>query len=77
MTLISRRLIPALVASAAVLTAGAAFAQSAPATLGDKVASGQMSEAAFVQLVAGAGVTLEEARGMTVEDVVRIKWTDD
>lgn len=47
------------------------------ATLGEKVASGQLSTAALTQLISGSGVTLEEAMNLTLDDIVAIKWQDD
>lgn len=60
---------------AAVLAVAATAAPAA--TLGDRLASGQMSRGAFVQLIAGSGLTEAEAVRMTLDEVAAIKWTDD
>ncbi len=63
---ISRLAAPAL---AVALTAfgGAAIAQ----TLGESLASGQISQAAFVQLASGAGLSVDEARDLTLSEIAR------
>lgn len=60
---------------AALLAVGATTVSAS--TLGENLATGQISEQAMIQLIAGTGLTLEEARTMTVEEVVSIKWQDD
>ncbi len=60
---------------AALLVAGSAFAQSAP-TLGERLASGQLTQPAFDNLISGAGVSADEARSMTLNELVTIKWLD-
>jgi len=65
---------PALLAGIVVAALGmAASAQ----TLGETLASGRISEAAFLQLIAGTGLSPDEARTLTLDDVVAIKWQDD
>ena len=63
------------------LVAGLLFAAGGAAvnaqTLGEKLSSGQLSEGALVQLISGTGLTEEEALGLTLEDIVAIKWQDD
>lgn len=61
---------------AGIVLAAAGTVASAQ-TLGEKLAAGQMSEAAFAQLVANTGLSQDEARGLTLEDIVAIKWQDD
>lgn len=63
------------------LVAGLAFAAVGSAasaqTLGELVTIGKLSQGAFAQLVANTGLSTGEARGLTLEDVVSIKWQDD
>ena len=59
--------------AAVALGATAASAQ----TLGDALASGRLSEPAFEQLIAHTGLSDAEARSLTLEEVVAIKWQDD
>lgn len=61
---------------AAVAVAALGTAASAQ-TLGEKQSRGQLSDAALAQLISGTGLTQAEARGLTLEDVVAIKWQDD
>jgi hypothetical protein len=66
--------IPALALAAVV----GAFATAASAqTLGERVDSGRMSEAAFQQLIQSTGLTSQEARGLTLDEIVAIRWQDD
>jgi hypothetical protein len=66
--------LPALALAAVV----GAFATGASAqTLGDRVDSGQMSEAAFQQLIVGTGLSAQDARGLTLDEIVAIRWQDD
>lgn len=65
---------PALLAGIVVAALGAAASAQ---TLGDSLASGQLSEAAFMQLIAGTGLSPDEARTLTLNDIVAIKWQDD
>jgi len=66
--------LPALALAAVV----GAFATGASAqTLGERVDSGRMSEAAFHQLIVSTGLTPQEARGLTLDEVVAIRWQDD
>ena len=66
--------LPALAAGIVLVT----FVASASAqTLGDSLNSGRLSGAAFQQLIAGTGLSPVEARSLTLEDVVAIKWQDD
>lgn len=56
----------------------AAFAGAASAeTLAEALASGRVSEAAAQQLVAGSGVTFNEAQGMTISEIAHERWADD
>ena len=61
---------------AGLIAAGLAGAASAE-TLGETVASGKMSGAAFTQLIANTGLSADEARSMSLEEIVAIRWQDD
>lgn len=61
---------------AGLIAAGAVYAQSSE-TLGDKLASGALSENAVHQLLVNTGLTLQEASGMTVNEVVATRWQND
>ena len=66
--------IPALALAAVV----GAFATGASAdTLGDRLSSGRMSEAAFEQLIFSTGLSPQEAKGLTLDEVVALRWQDD
>jgi hypothetical protein len=66
--------IPALALAAVI----GAFATGASAdTLGSRLDSGRMSEAAFQQLILSTGLTSQEARGLTLDEIVAIRWQDD
>ena len=66
--------IPALALAVVV----GAFATGASAqTLGEQVASGRMSEAAFEQLIVSTGLTPQQASGLTLDEIVAIRWQDD
>jgi hypothetical protein len=66
--------LPALALAAVV----GAFATAASAeTLGERLDSGRMSEAAFQQLIVSTGLTPQEARGLTLDEIVAIRWQDD
>ena len=65
---------PALLAGIVVAALGTAASAQ---TLGETLASGRISEAAFLQLIAGTGLSPDEARTLTLDDVVAIKWQDD
>ena len=60
-------------AAGLILAAGAAAAD----TLGERVDSGRLTGAAFDQLIAQTGLSADEARVLTLEDIVAIKWQDD
>jgi len=65
----------AALALAAALGATATVATAQ--TLGDRVDSGRLSEAAFSQLIQSTGLTPQEARGLTLDEIVAIRWQDD
>jgi len=60
----------------AALVAAAASAASAQ-TLGDRISGGTYSKAAFAQLIAGTGLSVDEAQAMTFQEVARFRATDD
>lgn len=65
---------PALTLAAVV----AAFATGVSAeTLGDRLDGGRISESAFQQLIVSTGLTPQQARGLTLDEVVAIRWQDD
>jgi hypothetical protein len=63
-------------AAAALIGSGLAFAASAE-TLGERLANGSLDQATFQQLVADSGVTEQQARSMTYEQLATTKWKDD
>lgn len=66
--------IPAVALAAVV----AAFATGASAeTLGERLDHGQISDAAVQQLIVGTGLSIQQARDLTLDDVVAIRWQDD
>jgi len=72
MTILSKR--PSLVLAAALaVLASTASAQ----TLGERISGGSYSEAAFAQLIAGTGLSVDEARTMTFQQVAKFRATDD
>ena len=64
-----------LIAGLALATLGTAAASAQ--TLGERMSAGRLSEAAFQQLISGTGLSADEARGLTLDEVVAIKWQDD
>lgn len=59
------------------LAAAAAASSASAAPIGQRLADGSLSEAAYTQLVAGSGLSDSEARGMTVDQVLQVKFKDD
>jgi hypothetical protein len=73
-----RKLVPAL-AVAGMLAAGAASAASAigdRSTIGELLAQGTITPAAVEQLIQTTGLTMDEARQMTLDEVVAERWQD-
>lgn len=62
--------ITALALAAALV--GAALPAAAE-TLGERLDSGQLSPAAFVQLIADTGLTADEARSLTLNDILLLR----
>jgi hypothetical protein len=71
MTVLTRSLLLA----ALVSSGGATLALAE--TLGDRVRSGAMSQAAFEQLIAHTGLTADEAASKTLNQVYRLRSTND
>ena len=75
----------ALIAGLALATLGTAAASAqtrgtaaaSAQTLGERMSAGRLSEAAFQQLISGTGLSADEARGLTLDEIVAIKWQDD
>lgn len=45
-------------------------------TLGERLANGTMSEQRFEQLIPFTGLTPEQAKALTLEEVVKLRWQD-
>lgn len=60
--------------TAAIL--GATATVAAADTLGNLEASGRLDTAALRQLIATTGLSLEQARALTLDEVVAIRWQD-
>ncbi len=60
----------------AALVAASASAASAQ-SLGERISGGTYSQAAFNQLIAGTGLSVDEAQAMTFEEVAKFRATDD
>lgn len=69
--------IKTVAAAAVVFAAGLGATAVTAQTLGEQVDAGVISPAAFAQLVGGSGLTENEARGISLSDLVAIKWSDD
>lgn len=59
------------------LLAAGTSASFAADTLGERLANGQISQGAFTQLIATTGINPEEAKSMTLDEVVEIRWQDN
>lgn len=59
------------------LIAGAASSQGASTTVGEAMASGQMSQAVAEHFVANSGYSVDEARDMSISEIAFIKWGND
>lgn len=62
-----------LLGAALLAFAGAASAE----TLSEALASGRISQAAAQQLLAGSGLTYNEAQSLSVSEIAQTKWKDD
>jgi hypothetical protein len=62
-----------ILAALVAATASGASAQ----TLGERISGGTYSKAAFAQLIAGTGLSVDEAQAMTFEEVAKFRATDD
>jgi len=72
-----RKFLRELLVAGTVALAGASAAQQQESTLGERLETGQMSYGAFLQLICGTGVGEAEARDLTIDDIVSVKWQDD
>jgi len=72
MTILFKRT-PLVLAAALATFASTASAQS----LGERISGGTYSKAAFAQLIAGTGLSVNEAQAMTFEEVAKFRATDD
>lgn len=61
---------------AGMLATGAATAVSAE-TVGQMRSNGESSANALRQLIAGTGLSVEQATSMTLDEVVAVRWQDD
>ncbi len=59
-----------------VLAAGTT-ASFAADTIGQQVASGKMSAAAAQQLIVGTGLSVDQAKDYTVEQIVKMRWENN
>ena len=67
-----------LVIAGGLLAAGtASFADDTSATLGDRLANGSMSQSQFQQLIQFTGLSAEEAKTRTLDEVVSQRWQDN
>lgn len=67
-----------LVIAGGLLAAGSAsFAANSDETLGQRLADGSISEQRFQQLIPFTGLTPEQAKSMTLEEVVKLRWQDN
>ncbi|MBP7003215.1 hypothetical protein [Amaricoccus sp.] len=63
-----------LILGAALLAFGGAASAE---TLSQAVSSGRYDQAAVQQLLAGSGLTYNEAQSMTISEIAQKKWKDD
>lgn len=66
-----------VIAGGLLAAATASFADSSSVTLGDRLANGSMSERQFEQLIQFTGLSAEEAKTQTLDEVVSQRWQDD
>jgi len=72
--LLSGAAIAALLAGVSVANATTATVGKSEATIGQLISSGQMSTAAAEQLIMHSGMTLDQAKGDTIDQVVAKRW---
>lgn len=65
-----------VVAGGLMAAASGAFAADAGPTIGDRLANGTMTEQQLKQLLPFTGLTVDEAKALTLEDVVKLRWQD-
>jgi hypothetical protein len=66
-----------VVAGGLLAAATASFADDNSATLGDRLANGSMSQQQFQQLIQFTGLSAEEAKTQTLDEVVSQRWQDN
>jgi hypothetical protein len=66
-----------VVAGGLLAAASASFAGDNSPTLGDRLANGSMSQGQFEQLIQFTGLTPEQAKSQTLDEVVAQRWQDD
>jgi hypothetical protein len=57
-------------------TSAASFAADDAETLGQRLDNGSLSQNAFQQLIPFTGLTADQAKSMTLEEVVALRWQD-
>lgn len=66
--------VAALVAGATVASATSPTVGKTQSTIGELMASGQMSTAAVQELILHSGLTMDQAKGETIDQVVAKRW---
>ena len=74
-------LLPALAVASALLAGASVASATTPAigstpnaTIGQMLASGEITSAAVMQLIQHSGLTYDEAKGSTIDQVVAKRW---
>lgn len=67
----------AVLAGGLLAAATASFAADPGQTLGERLANGSISYQAFQQLIPFTGLTADEAKTLTLEEVVALRWQDN
>lgn len=65
-----------VIAGGLFAAATASFADTSSLTLGDRLANGSMSERQFEQLIQFTGLSADEAKTRTLDEVVSQRWQD-
>ena len=66
-----------VVAGGLLVAASGAFAADSGPTIGERLASGAMTEQQLNQLLPFTGLTADEARALTLDEVVKLRWQND
>ncbi|TPE53544.1 hypothetical protein [Amaricoccus solimangrovi] len=64
-----------VVAGGLLAAAGASFAADGQ-TLGERLANGSMTQQRFNQLIPFTGLTPDQAKALTLDEVVSLRWQD-